>query len=133
MRFETRPLPISHDVTAPDGSEVRILLALSRGSMAHFRLEPGAVARAVRHASVEELWFFVAGRGRMWRKDESGESVVEVYPGLSLDIPLGTAFQFRAEGAEPLRMLLLTMPRWPGPTEAVAADHPTDTWVSPPP
>lgn len=118
-RFGEKPVGDRPDAIAPDGSEVRVLSVLSRGSMAHFRLEPGAVARAVRHVTVEELWFFVAGRGRMWRKDETGESVVEVYPGLSLDIPLGTAFQFRSDGAEPLEAVGTTMPPWPGPEEAV--------------
>ena len=90
-------------------------MALGRGSMAHFRLAPGGVSRAVRHVSVEELWYFVAGRGRMWRKDDGGELVVEVHPGMSLDIPVGTAFQFRADGDEPLEAVGVTMPPWPGP------------------
>jgi mannose-6-phosphate isomerase-like protein (cupin superfamily) len=107
---------------APDGSEVRLLAASARGSMAHFRLPPGAVSRAVRHASVEELWYFVSGRGRMWRKDETGESVVEVVPGVSLNIPVGTAFQFRADGDSPLEAVGVTMPPWPGPHEAVFVD-----------
>jgi mannose-6-phosphate isomerase-like protein (cupin superfamily) len=72
--------------------------------------------------TVEELWYFVAGRGRMWRKDETGESVVEVYPGLSLDIPVGTAFQFRADGDSPLEAVGITMPPWPGPHEAIFVD-----------
>ena len=96
-----------------------------RGSMAHFRLAPGAVSRAVRHASVEELWYFVAGRGRMWRKDETGKSVVDVHPGMSLDIPIGTSFQFRADGDEPLEAVGVTMPPWPGPHEAIFVDG---TW-----
>jgi mannose-6-phosphate isomerase-like protein (cupin superfamily) len=121
-RFGEKPLGAKPDAIAPDGSEVRVLSVMSRGSMAHFRLEAGAVARAVYHANVEELWYFVAGRGRMWRKDETGESVVEVYPGLSLDIPVGTAFQFRADGGEALEAVGVTMPPWPGPHEAIVVD-----------
>ena len=113
---------------APDGSEVRLLAVLSRGSMAHFRLPPGGVSRAIHHASVEELWYFVAGRGQMWRKDESGESIIDAYPGLSLDIPVGTHFQFRAADDQPLEAVGVTMPPWPGPDEAifVAGAWPTD-------
>ena len=107
---------------APDGSEVRLLAACGRGSMAHFRLAPGAVSRAVRHARVEELWYFVAGRGRFWRKDETGETVLDVHPGMSLDIPVGTSFQFRADGDAPLEALGVTMPPWPGPHEAIFVD-----------
>lgn len=121
-RFGERPLGEKPDAIAPDGSEVRLLVALARGSMAHFRLAPGGVSRAVRHASVEELWYFVAGRGRMWRRDETGESVVEVRPGMSLDIPVGTAFQFRADGEEPLEAVGVTMPPWPGADEAIFVD-----------
>jgi len=121
-RFGEKRLGERPDAIAPDGSEVRILAVLSRGSMAHFRLAPGGVSRAIYHATVEEVWFFVGGRGRMWRKDETGESIVEVGPGLSLDIPVGTHFQFRADGDEPLEAVGVTMPPWPGPDEAVFVD-----------
>lgn len=119
MRFGEKTLGIEADVLAPDGSEVRVLVTATRGSMAHFRLPPGAVTKAVRHASVEELWYIVGGRGRIWRKDETGESVVEVTPGVSIDIPLGTAFQFRADGTGPLEIVGVTIPPWPGPDEAI--------------
>jgi len=121
-RFGHRVLGATPDAMAPDGSEVRLLANGERASMAHFRLPPGAVARAVRHATVEEVWYFVAGRGRMWRKDETGEEVLEVYPGLSLDIPLGTAFQFRCDGDAPLEAVGATIPPWPGPDEAIFVD-----------
>lgn len=123
-RFGERLLQDKPDAIAPDGSEVRILAVLGRGSMAHFRLPPGGVSRAIHHATVEEVWFFVAGRGRMWRKDGTGESTVEVHPGLSLDIPVGTHFQFRADGDQPLEAVGVTMPPWPGPDEAVFVDGP---------
>ena len=38
--FHTKRLPTAPDVVAPDGSDVRILLALNGGSMAHFELAP---------------------------------------------------------------------------------------------
>jgi len=112
-------LAAAADVIAPDGSEVRLLMTGARGSMAHFRLPPRAVSKAIRHASVDELWYFVAGRGRMWRKGVAGESVIDVYPGLSIDIPVGTAFQFRADGDAPLEAVGVTMPPWPGMEEAI--------------
>lgn len=123
-RFGHRKVGGRPDAMAPDGSEVRLLAASARGSMAHFRLPAGAVSRAIRHASVEELWYFVSGRGRMWRKDETGESVVEVHSGVSIDIPVGAAFQFRADGEEPLEAVGVTMPPWPGAHEAVFVDGP---------
>jgi ABC-type uncharacterized transport system substrate-binding protein/mannose-6-phosphate isomerase-like protein (cupin superfamily) len=95
-KFGHRRLAATPDVMAPDGSEVRLLSISARGSMAHFRLPPGGVSKGVRHRSVEELWFFTGGRGRMWRRDASGEAVLEVAPGMSIDIPVGTSFQFCA-------------------------------------
>ena len=59
----TRP-----NAVAPDGSDVRVLLRLSRGSMAHFELAPGRVSRAVAHHAVEELWYVLGGQGQMWRR-----------------------------------------------------------------
>lgn len=125
-RFAHKRPGATPDAIAPDGSEVRLLVSLSGGSMAHFRLAPGGVSRAVRHASVEELWYFVAGRGSMWRKDEGGEAIVEVHPGMSLDIPVGTAFQFRADADAPLEAVAVTMPPWPGPQEAIFVEG---TWT----
>ena len=115
----TRMLAALADVTAPDGCGVRLLAQTSRGSMAHFTLGPGQVARAVAHRTVEELWFFVAGRGRMWRRQSEVEEILEVAPGVSLSIPLGTHFQLRNDGAESLAAVAVTMPPWPGADEAV--------------
>ncbi len=52
------------------------------------------------------------------------EAVTDVEPGVALTIPLGTHFQFRAAAQVPLRILIATMPPWPGDDEAVrVADH----------
>jgi mannose-6-phosphate isomerase-like protein (cupin superfamily) len=119
MRFETRRLPSAHDVIAPDGSEVRILLALGRGSMAHFALASGQTSAAVRHRSVEELWYVLSGQGEMWRRtDDPQEAIVVLEPGVSVSIPPGTRFQFRATGTDPLCAVGVTMPPWPGADEA---------------
>jgi mannose-6-phosphate isomerase-like protein (cupin superfamily) len=64
--FETKALPLVSDTIAPDGTDVRILLALTGGSMAHFALGAGGVSIAVAHRSVEEIWYFLSGRGEMW-------------------------------------------------------------------
>jgi mannose-6-phosphate isomerase-like protein (cupin superfamily) len=118
-----RRLPAEPDAVAPDGSAVRVLLALERGSMAHFELPAGETSLAVRHRTVDELWYFVGGRGEMWRRDADGREAVDaVEPGVSLDIPLGTSFQFRALGSEPLRAVGVTMPPWPGEDEAEPVD-----------
>ena len=68
--FQTKRLPMARDDVAPDRSDVRILLGLKGGGMAHFELGPNQVSTAVTHRAVEEIWFFVSGRGQMWRKDD---------------------------------------------------------------
>jgi mannose-6-phosphate isomerase-like protein (cupin superfamily) len=120
--FTTKTLPTAYDVLAPDGSEVRILHRMTGGSMAHFRLQPGVVAKAVRHRTVEEMWFVVAGRGEMWRLQDGREEVVPLVFGTALTIPLGTAFQFRAAKTEPLDIVGYTTPPWPGDDEAFFVD-----------
>ncbi len=116
--FETKDLPDRPDVLAPDGSEVRILLARAGGSMAHFRLAPGAVSKAVRHKTVEEIWYVLAGRGEMWRSLDGAETVDALRPGVCLTIPLGACFQFRSHGPDALDAVAITMPPWPGDDEA---------------
>ena len=116
--FSTKRLPVHRDVVAPDGSHVRILLHLQGGGMAHFELDPGATSQAVAHRTVEEIWFFVSGRGEMWRRQGDREEVVPVAAGVCVTIPLGTHFQFRSLGDEPLAAVAVTMPPWPGGGEA---------------
>src|SRR5579863_1993380 len=122
--FETRLLGTAPDATAPDGTAVRLLLSLGGGSMAHFELPAGAVSHAVSHRTVEEIWFVVSGRGSIWRRQHDLERIEALAPGASLTIPLGTAFQFRAEPSEPLAFVAITMPPWPGMDEALAARGP---------
>ena len=124
--FETRSLPEQPNALAPDGSEIRLLsTALGRGSMVQTRLRPGGVTRAVRHRTVEEMWFCTSGRGRVWRRSAEGEEeVTEMRPGVSLSVPTGTAFQFRCDGREPLEIVIATMPPWPGDGEAMPCDGP---------
>jgi len=116
--FVTVALADAFRVEAPDGSQVDVLAACARGSMARFSLAPGLVSKAVRHRTVEELWYFIAGAGQMWRSNGVREEIIDVAEGLSLSIPVGTAFQFKASGTTPLEAIGVTMPPWPGMDEA---------------
>jgi mannose-6-phosphate isomerase-like protein (cupin superfamily) len=118
VAFATRTLPEQPDVLAPDGSQVRVLLALAGGSMAHFRLPARQVSRAVRHRTVAEIWYVLEGWGQMWRRQDNRETVTPLAPGTCLTIPPGTAFQFRVDGDAALAAVAVTMPPWPGPEEA---------------
>lgn len=121
-RFQTRAAAALPDVIAPDGMEGRLLVAGAAGSLAHFRLAPGQCARSVIHRTVEELWFCVAGRGEMWRRQGDEEEVVTLVPGISVSIPLGTQFQVRAAPDSAVEAVTVTMPPWPGDDEAVLVD-----------
>lgn len=122
--FETVALPAERSVVAPDGSDVRVLLGLAGGGMAHFTLPAGLTSGAVTHRTVEELWYVVSGHGSMWRRQGPREETVALSAGVCLSIPLGTHFQFRNHGDEPLTMVAITMPPWPGDGEAIAVDGP---------
>ncbi len=117
--FGTMRLPVARDNVAPDGSDVRVLLGLDRGGLAHFELAHGQTSTAVAHRTVEEIWFFLSGRGQMWRKLDGREEVVPVDAGVCLTIPVGTHFQFQAFGYDPLAAVGITMPPWPGEDEAL--------------
>ena len=89
--------------------------------MVHCALPPGAVSKPVSHRTVEEVWYFLSGRGQVWRKSGDDEVVTDVEPGVSLTIETGTHFQFRNTSPdETLCFIITTMPPWPGPDEAYA-------------
>jgi mannose-6-phosphate isomerase-like protein (cupin superfamily) len=122
MRFESKSIGDKPDVIALDGSEVRLLCGLSRGGLAVFSLAPHAVSKAVAHRTIEEIWYFVAGHGRIWRKLGGAEEITEIGPGVSISLPTGARFQYRCDGAEPLVAVAVTMPPWPGADEAYPVD-----------
>ena len=116
---------ITPDTIAPDGSEVRFLLAAAHGatraSIVEITIHAGQISRPVRHQTVEEAWYVLEGHGRVWRQGPSAAvgSVANVGPGDALVIPLGWAFQFAANDDAPMRFVCVTMPPWPGEDEAV--------------
>jgi mannose-6-phosphate isomerase-like protein (cupin superfamily) len=122
--FASMRLPAAPDTVAPDGSAVRVLLRLGGGSLAHFELAAGRTSRAVAHRTVDELWYFVHGRGEMWLKRGEREEVVGVDAGVCVSIPVGTHFQFRATGRDALAAVGVTMPPWPGAEEAYPVEGP---------
>jgi mannose-6-phosphate isomerase-like protein (cupin superfamily) len=120
--FSTKRLPVVRDAVAPDGSDVRILLGVKGGGMAHFELPPGQTSTVVTHRTVEEIWFFLSGRGEMWLKRGEQEELVPVEAGTCVTIPLGTHFQFCSFGHQALAAIGVTMPPWPGEDEAILVE-----------
>lgn len=127
--WQTQEIAAATLVAAPDGSAVSILCATARGSMISFALPPGAVSKAVAHKTVEEIWYVVAGAGRLWRAQDGAEKIVALAPGLSLTVPVGTRFQFRNDGDAPLQIVAVTMPPWPGDGEAFATNGPWNATI----
>jgi mannose-6-phosphate isomerase-like protein (cupin superfamily) len=125
VEFTTAWTGEAAEVIAPDGSAVRPLCVLpDAASFAKFELAPGQVSKAVSHATVQEIWYVVAGSGQMWRSQDGRAEITALDVGVCLTIPLGTAFQFRAD-RDGLHVVAATIPPWPGnPDEARPARGP---------
>lgn len=119
-------LPANRVEIAPDGSTVRVLTRTQRASVIHCSLHPGAISRAVRHRSVEEIWYCLRGSGRLWRSNADGERTDALVPGALFTLAPQTCFQFRNDGSGDLEILITTVPPWPGAQEAEACGQ---CWV----
>ncbi len=86
--------------------------------MIHSTVPQGQINRATVHATVSEFWYVLEGHGEIWRKDDHEERITPLNKGVSIDIPVGTAFQYRNTGAVPLKFICISMPPWPGDFEA---------------
>ena len=119
------------EATAPDGSEIRVLIddrhSAVNASMVEVTLPAGQVSRPVYHQTVEEVWYILEGLGQVWRcppGDDNPSQVraAAVSMGDALVIPTGWNFQFAADDSSDLRFLCVTMPPWPGTEEAQPAE-----------
>ncbi len=122
--FQTRMLPERVDEVAPDGSDIRRLVRTEHASLVHVTLAPGRVSRAVAHRTVDELWYILSGTGELWRSLAGRQELVALNTGIAITLPAGTSFQFRALGSEPLAAVCVTVPPWPGDSEAAPAKGP---------
>ena len=127
--FESSRVTSNYDLLAPDGSEIRLLHSTSSASVVHCSLPAAAVSLPVRHRTGSEIWYFLAGRGQVWRRQAKREDLIEVQAGISLTIPLGTSFQFRNTGDATLEFIIVTMPPWPGADEAILLDAGKWDWA----
>jgi mannose-6-phosphate isomerase-like protein (cupin superfamily) len=128
--MQSRSFPEDSDGYSPAGAEVRLLMEGTTGVMIHSTVPPGQINRAAVHATVSEFWHVLSGVGAIWRRDETGEEVTVLERGVSIDIPVGTSFQYRCTGTEPLRFICVTMPPWPGDHEATIIPGPWDPTVA---
>ena len=120
--FQTVQLGKDYDCLAPDRSEIRFLSKMDHGSMVHCTLPPHKTSEAVKHKTVEEIWYILEGQGKIWRKNQAEEKIAALHPEVSITIPVGTSFQFKNTGRDSLKILIVTMPPWPGESEAEKID-----------
>lgn len=113
-------LPPYPDETASDTSEIRRLGGVERGSLVHFTLYPGRCSFPICHRTGHGIWYVVGGHGEVWRSDPKGPEQVDLlWPGVAVDMPVGSTFQLRATGYEALGLVLLTLPQGLGADEVV--------------
>jgi mannose-6-phosphate isomerase-like protein (cupin superfamily) len=125
--FEFKTLGDKPDYLAPDTSEIRLLPFFNKGGLCHCLLPIGGVTKAVKHKTVDEIWYCLSGKGIIWQKNSSMETEHEFSVGNSFTIPCGNSFQFKNIGSEPLCILISTMPKWPGAEEALPSSGKWDT------
>lgn len=115
-------LPTAADAKSPAGADIRFIMDGITGNMIHSTVPSGQINRATIHETVSEFWYILEGNGEIWRKDGLEERVTSLVAGVSIDIPVGTAFQYRNVGAKPLKFICISMPPWPGDDEASHLD-----------
>jgi len=116
--MKTTMLPEHPGTKSPAGADVRFLMDGETGTMIHSTVLPHLVNKAVVHATVSEFWYVLEGHGEIWRDDGVESRITDLVPGTSIDIPVGTAFKYRNVSDVDLKFICVTMPPWPGDTEA---------------
>jgi len=116
--MKTVLLPDRADAKSPAGADIRYLVDGETGNMIHSTVPPHQTNRATVHATVSEFWYVLAGRGEIWRDDGEDSCITELVPGTAIDIPVGTAFQYRNVSDQELTFICIAMPPWPGDSEA---------------
>jgi mannose-6-phosphate isomerase-like protein (cupin superfamily) len=119
---------------SPLGADIRFLMDGPHGNMIHSTVPPGMVGRACHFRSIDEYWYVLSGEGEIWRSTPDGhESITGLIRGVCVDIPLGTAFQYRCIASVPLVFICTALPPWPGDDEAVIMDGPWEPRLDPEP
>ena len=117
-KLKTTTLPERPEDQSPAGAEIRYLMDGPTGNMIHSTVPPHQTNKATVHATVSEFWYILEGHGQIWRDDGNESGVTDLVPGTAIDIPVGTRFQYRNISDDELRFICISMPRWPGESEA---------------
>ena len=115
---------MSHSEQVTIGDRGRVVLPASIRNELKLKAGTRMLATTEEDGSVRlQPYRAIAARARgmfaeMWRKQQDREEIVATDAGVCLTIPLGTWFQFRSFGDEPLAFVVVTMPPWPASDEA---------------
>ena len=109
--MKTKLLPSKPDARSPAGADIRYLMDDEIGGMIHSTVPPHQVNRATVHATVSEYWFVLEGHGQIWRDNGVISEVTDLLPGTSIDIPVGTSFQYRNVSDSCLKFICITIPQ----------------------
>ena len=122
--MKTTMLPKQPDAKSPAGADIRYLMDGESGNMIHSTVPPQQINRATVHATVSEFWYVLEGQGDIWRDDGLESGITALVPGTAIDIQVGTKFQYRNVSDVDLKFICVTMPRWPGDSEATFVEGP---------
>ncbi|MES2615226.1 MAG: cupin [Bdellovibrionota bacterium] len=98
----------------------------SMAGVAHCTLKDGKISKAVCHKTVSEIWTIISGSGQIWRKQDDTESITNLEAGVTIDIAVGTYFQY-CSNKNDLVFICVTTPPWPGADEIIYIDK--GAWV----
>lgn len=109
--MDVRNLNESTPFITKDGSQIRELLAhrnssIRNQSLAEARIAPGLTTTPHYHPRTEEIYFIIAGTGKMMVNDHYRQ----VGPGDAIAIPPGAIHQICNTGEEELRLLCCCAP-----------------------
>ena len=120
--MKTTTLPEYPDAKSPAGADIRYIMDGKTGNMIHSTVPAHQINKATVHATVTEFWYVLEGHGEIWRDDGIESSITDLVPGTSIDIPQGTSFQYRNVADIDLKFICISMPSWPGDSEATIID-----------
>ena len=88
----------------------------------HATVPPHQTNRATVHATVSGFRHVFEGHGEVWGDDGLESCITVRVLGTSIDIPVGTAFQYRNVSDVELKFICIAMPPWPRDAETMYVD-----------
>lgn len=79
---------------------------------------PTITLAAIHPKQATEFWYVLEGHGEICRDNGVESCITVLVSGTSIDIPAGTAFQYRNVSDVDLKFICIAMPPWPGDSEA---------------